>query len=98
MAVRTKTQALGELRDLAAKHPSFARAPEPQLEPLPLKTGRTGRPTATEKTMQISLRLPEAWVSALRREAIKASTAEDRMISPQEVVRRMVGQGLKIDG
>jgi hypothetical protein len=47
--------------------------------------------------MQISLRLPEAWVSALRREAIKASTAEDRMISPQEVVRRLVGQGLKID-
>ena len=98
MAVRPKTRALGELRDLAAKHPSPARAPEPQPNAPSPETGRTGRPPAAEKTMQISLRLPEAWVSALRREAIKASTAEDRMISPQEVVRRLVGQGLKIDG
>jgi hypothetical protein len=98
VAVRTKTRALGELRGFTAQHPSPTRAPESQPNKPSPEAGRTGRPPATEKTMQISLRLPEAWVTALRREAIKASTAEDRMISPQEVVRRLVGQGLKIDG
>jgi hypothetical protein len=48
--------------------------------------------------MQISLRLPRAWLSALRREAVKASGAEERTITPQEIVRRLVEQGLKIDG
>ncbi len=48
--------------------------------------------------MQISLRLPKAWHAALRRRALEASAAEERTISPQEIVRRLVGQGLGIDG
>jgi hypothetical protein len=48
--------------------------------------------------MQISLRLPKAWHAALRRRAVEASGAEDRTITPQEIVRRLVGQGLGLDG
>ena len=44
--------------------------------------------------MQISLRLPKAWHTALHRRAVEASAAEERTISPQEIVRRLVGQGL----
>jgi len=62
------------------------------------QSGRRGRPPATEETMQISLRLPKAWHAALRRRAVEASAAEERTISPQEIVRRLVGQGLGFDG
>ncbi len=58
----------------------------------------TGRPPAIEETLQISLRLPKVWLSALRRRAVEASAKEERTISPQEIVRRLVGQGLGIDG
>jgi len=46
-------------------------------------------------TTQISLRLPESWMTKLRRRAANASTAEDRMVSPQEVVRRILRRELE---
>lgn len=48
------------------------------------------------ETTQISLRLPESWMTRLRRRAVQASTAEDRMISPQEVVRRILRRELEM--
>ncbi len=47
------------------------------------------------ETTQISLRLPESWMTLLRRRAAFASTSEDRMVSPQEVVRRMIRRELE---
>src|SRR3954453_5249454 len=98
MAAKTKTQALETLRGMAAQ------APVSQLEPLPMqpeggeRPARLGRPPAAEETMQISLRLPKAWHAALRRLAVEASIAEERTISPQEIVRRLVGRGLDLNG
>ena len=46
-------------------------------------------------TTQISLRLPESWMTKLRRRAANASTTEDRMVSPQEVVRRILRRELE---
>ena len=46
-------------------------------------------------TTQISLRLPEGWMRQLRRRAANASTTEDRMISPQEIVRRILRRELE---
>ncbi len=87
------------LRDMAAVPPP---APERLAAPEPATParhpGRTGRPPAIEETLQISLRLPKAWLSMLRRRAVEASAKEERTISPQEIVRRLVGQGLGIDG
>lgn len=100
MAVRTKTQALDALRGMAAQLPTAPHEPSPS--PLysdgPERMGRPGRPPAAEKTMQISLRLPKTWHAALRRRAVEASSIEDRTISPQEIVRRLVGRGLGYDG
>jgi len=47
------------------------------------------------ETTQISLRLPERWMTKLRRRAANASTTEDRMVSPQEVVRRILRRELE---
>ena len=47
------------------------------------------------ETTQISLRLPESWMTKLRRRAAHASTTEDRMVSPQEVVRRLLRRELE---
>jgi hypothetical protein len=98
MAVRTQSQALVELRGIAAVPPPPAHAPEARSDPPSSAARRTGRPPAPEETMQISLRLPKAWVSKLRREALKASAAEEQTISPQEIVRRLVERGLGING
>jgi hypothetical protein len=99
MAIRTKTQALETLRGMTAQVPVTAppQASLPEHEAAS-QTGRRGRPPATEETMQISLRLPKAWHAALRRRAVEASAAEERTISPQEIVRRLVGQGLGLNG
>jgi len=48
--------------------------------------------------VQISLRLPKAWILVLRRRAVEASAAEEKTISPQEIVRRLVERDLGIDG
>jgi hypothetical protein len=50
-----------------------------------------------EETMQISLRLPGSWMTRLRRSAALASMSEDRTISPQEVVRRILRRALEQD-
>ena len=99
MALRTQTKALEALRDMAAAPPPAPERPA-SLEPAaPARhPGRIGRPPAIEETLQISLRLPKAWLSVLRRRAVEASAEEERTISPQEIVRRLVGQGLGIDG
>lgn len=99
MALRTKTRALEALRDMAAGPPPAHERPAPPEPDAPTRhPGRTGRPPAVEETLQISLRLPKAWLSALRRRAVEASAEEEKTISPQEIVRRLVGQGLDIHG
>jgi hypothetical protein len=98
MAVRTQSKALAELRGIAAVLPPPAHEPEARSDSPSSAARRTGRPPAPEETMQISLRLPKAWVSKLRREALKASAAEEQTISPQEIVRRLVERGLGING
>ena len=98
MALRTQTKALEALRDMAAApFPAERPAPPESVAPSGHDT-RAGRPPAAEETIQISLRLPKAWLSTLRRRAVEASGAEEKTISPQEIVRRLVGQGLGIDG
>ncbi len=99
MTVRTKTQALEALRGMAAHLPAPASGPSPPAgAPTAPHISRIGRPPAVEETLQISLRLPKAWHAALRRRALEASAAEERTISPQEIVRRLVGRGLGFDG
>lgn len=99
MTFRTRTKALEALRDMAASPPPATKRTAP-AEPIapPRYDARPGRPLAIEETIQISLRLPKAWLSTLRRQAVEASANEERTISPQEIVRRLVGQGLGIDG
>ncbi len=96
MTLRTQTKALEALRGMAAEPPDHP-APRPSADP-PERLVRPGRPPAEEETMQISLRLPKAWLSVLRRRAVEASTAEEKTISPQEIVRRLVGRSLGING
>lgn len=99
MALRTQTKALEALRDMAADPPPASGRPAPpEPDASSRHPGRTGRPPAVEPTLQISLRLPKAWLLALRRRAVEASAHEERTISPQEIVRRLVGQGLGLDG
>jgi hypothetical protein len=98
MVFKTKTQALEALRGMAAQAPvSSADLPSPETT-APMRPNRLGRPPAAEETLQISLRLPRAWHTALRHRAVEASIAEERTISPQEIVRRLVGQGLGFSG
>ena len=100
MALRTKTQALEALRGMAAQPPNAPSelSATPAVPITVERESRVGRPPAVEETMQISLRLPKLWHAALRRRAVEASAAEDRTISPQEIVRRLVGRGLSLDG
>jgi hypothetical protein len=101
MTKRTQTQALEALRGIAAQVPAASVAPPVMpSEPAPVRSPvvRLGRPPAPEETMQISLRLPKAWHARLRRHALEASAAEERTITPQEIVRRLVGQGLGLGG
>lgn len=50
-----------------------------------------------ERTVQVSLRLPANWVKMLRQRALAAAADEDAIITPQEIVRRMIAQALKLD-
>jgi hypothetical protein len=61
----------------------------------PLRSGRK-RGTA-ERTVQVSLRLPASWVALLRQRALAAASVEDAMITPQDIVRRMIAEALKPD-
>lgn len=49
-----------------------------------------------ERTVQVSLRLPANWVKMLRHRALAAATAEDAIITPQEIVRRMIAHAMNI--
>jgi hypothetical protein len=54
---------------------------------------RRGRDDA-EPTIQVSLRLPASWVGRLRDRALAASAREQRMITPQEIMRRIIATAL----
>jgi hypothetical protein len=60
----------------------------------PPGSGVKSRRTA-EPTLQVSLRLPASQVTALRELALNASRQEQRMITPQEIVRRMIVKALQ---
>jgi hypothetical protein len=62
----------------------------------PIRHGGRGRRDA-EQTVQVSLRLPASQVSALRELAFAAGRQEQCMITPQEIVRRMIAAALKRD-
>jgi hypothetical protein len=57
---------------------------------------RSGRARgAEERTVQVSLRLPASWIALLRQRALAAAAAEEAMVTPQEIVRRMIADALK---
>ncbi len=73
------------------------RSPETTSESLaPTRRGR-GRKDA-EQTVQVSLRLPASQVNALRERAFAAGREEQCMITPQEIVRRMIAAALMPEG
>ena len=75
------------------------RSPETtseSLEPARRGGGR-GRKDA-EQTVQVSLRLPASQVNALRERAFAAGREEQCMITPQEIVRRMIAAALTPEG
>lgn len=45
--------------------------------------------------MQLSLRLPPGWIALLRQRALAAAAEEETMVTPQEIVRRMIAEALK---
>lgn len=54
------------------------------------RTRHAGDPPNT----QISLRIPASWIVRLREQAIRAAGQEDRTISAQEIVRRILADAL----
>ncbi len=70
--------------DLDAVQPA-----SPVVKPYTRRAAEGERPN-----VQISLRVPAGWVYQLRRRAIDASEKEVRMITPQEIVRRIVADAL----
>ena len=54
----------------------------------------TRRARRGEPTIQISLRLPTSWMALLRQRALAAAAREDCMITPQEIVRRIIEDSL----
>lgn len=54
------------------------------------RTRQAGGPPNT----QISLRIPASWIVRLREQAIRAAGQEDRTISAQEIVRRILADAL----
>lgn len=53
------------------------------------------RRAAGAVSVQISLRVPASWVGQLRERAIAAAWAEDCMVTPQEIVRRIIADALR---
>jgi hypothetical protein len=73
------------------------RSPETSSDaPDPGRRAGRGRKDA-EPTVQVSLRLPASQVNALRELAFAAGRAEKCMITPQEIVRRMIAAALHTD-
>lgn len=71
--------------------PEAEDAPSGGVAPLPARLERDPK----ERTVQVSLRMPANWVALLRRRALAAAHAEDTIITPQEIVRRMIAAALK---
>ncbi len=59
-----------------------------------LEIAQVGRPRSQEKTVQISLRLPESWLRLLRQRAVELSVKENRTVTPQEVARILLDRAL----
>lgn len=66
-------------------------APAPMAEPAAPVRAAKPKPEATE---QMTLRPPVSMAKALRRLAAEASLAEDRVVSAQEIVLRLVAKAL----
>jgi hypothetical protein len=62
----------------------------------PVRAAGRGRRDA-EQTIQVSLRLPVSQVGALRELAFAAGREEKCMITPQEIMRRIIAAALKPD-
>jgi hypothetical protein len=60
--------------------------------PAPPYTRR--RPAGGPPNPQISLRIPANWIYRLRERAIRAAGDEDRTITAQEIVRRIIADAL----
>ncbi len=58
--------------------------------------GRGGR-AAEEPTVQVSLRLPASWVARLRQRALAATAREENIITPQEIMRRIISLALRTE-
>ena len=66
-------------------------APLGAFVPPHIRHGRQpGRPN-----IQMSLRVPASWISELRERAIAAAHREDCMITPQDIVRRIIAEALR---
>ena len=94
--------AVGDLQDCSPK-PSPPSSGFPGLAstgPIMTNTPTPGRPpdgpASKERTVQVSLRLPANWVKMLRHRALAAAAAEVAIITPQEIVRRMIAQAMNI--
>ena len=77
------------------------RSPETtseSLEPARRGGGRGRGRKDAEQTVQVSLRLPASQVNALRERAFAAGREEQCMITPQEIVRRMIAAALTPEG
>ena len=48
-----------------------------------------------ERTVQVSLRLPVSQIHALRERALDTARKEQTMITPQEIMRRIITSALK---
>ncbi len=73
----------------------FETEPAGDTQDAPPAPATAGRRASRERTVQVSLRLPANWMVALRQRALAAAAAEDAMITPQEIVRRMIADSLK---
>ena len=64
----------------------------------PLKPGSARRQAADKPaTVQVSLRLPESWMQALRQRALAATAREERIITPQEIMRGIIAAALQVN-
>lgn len=78
---------------------SRAQGPRDVPDNTPTPDRATGRGKSdAEKTMQVSLRLPTSWMAQLRRRALMAGAKEDLIITPQEIIRRLIEADLKNNG
>jgi len=94
--------AVGDLQDCAPKlpPPSSGFPGSASTGPTMTNTPTPGRPpdgpARKERTVQVSLRLPANWVKMLRHRALAAAAVENAIITPQEIVRRIIAQAMNI--